>query len=64
MGIPHFGANVNKPEILFDQIDDEEFEWQPSGHNYDDADDVDHICPCCLMPNGGHDKNCPSLERD
>lgn len=49
-------------DILFDPIDDEEFEWAPSGFNYDTADNVHEICPCCLMHNGEHDKKCPMIE--
>lgn len=49
---------MSKPEILFDPIDDEEFEWQPSGQNDDSADTVTTICSCCLRPNGQHDIWC------
>lgn len=54
----------NKLDILFDPIDNEEFEWKPSGYNDDTADNINHICPCCLVPNGEHDKKCPMLEID
>lgn len=55
---------MREPNILFDPIDDEVFEWTPSGTNYDTADNIDNVCPCCLLPNGKHDKNCPMLEKE
>jgi hypothetical protein len=53
---------MSNKDILFDLLEEEEFDWTPSGSNCDPADDVHLLCPMCFEKNGNHAIDCPEAE--